>query len=542
MSYLNNLSRIANEFLYSMGRRSYAEYFIKQLPPEDQEEGRYYLTQLTNTKEAANPASYFRVLQDFTGFISKCQTKDVGKEVKKAYLFANPQDTGYFGTRPQGSKIWTFFPNPFGVFAYVAEQYWAVTRCINLVRETVEADGFALKADEGVSEETLIGYYKQLRELDIETLWVEFIAHSMLFNNFFALPHIGKRSRKLKKYEILYPPRLSPKFNNSTYEIEQYEYRIGKIRRYYSVDEVDHAMGASMFGKELGPPSLLSCITEIETALMTMSFNNNMLQKGFLISKLVSLKSEEGGDFNPSKNSDWREEVQMSLDSLHSGTKAGQGPLALTGVDGVYDITDPGAVELNFRESRPELDKRICNSLGIPSEKIGIPRSTTAQYQPSLVENVVNAQYDQTINSFTMKAARFFNKYLLQKHLGIYDAKLVPAGRYGAITLAAAQTVKELSQGGPLTTVNEARTTILGWAPLPPNDPRGNQVIDTSINRDPEAIRAQIAPEAIDPELEVEKDLGKISDGSLYISFGENSGRISKSRPVILRTQYEVQE
>lgn len=537
MGFWRKLSRIPNQFLYKIGKRSYVEYWIKQLPPENQEEGRARLQDLTDTSKVINPVGHFQALQSFNDFVVKCKTKDVGDEIKKTYSFGNlNNNTGYFGTNPQGSKIWNLFANPFAVFAYVAEQYWAVGRCIDLVRETIEADGFALQGAPGLSDEKLQEYYKKLKEVNIEELWVEIPIHEMLFGNFFALPHVGKRSRALKKFEILYPPRLYPIFDSITAEITYYDYTIGRIKRRYTKDEVDHLMRSSLWGKQLGPPPLLSCITEIETALMTIGFNNNVLQKGFLAGKIVSLKPPEGSDFNPSMSSDWEAQVQSSLDAIHSGTRAGQGAVAITGVDGVHDITKPGEVELNFKESRPELDKRICNRLGIPSEKIGIPRSTTAQYQPSLVENVVNAQFDTTINCLTARSARFLNKYVLQEQLGIYDAKLVPAGRYGAITLSAAQTLKELSLAGPITTVNEARVNVLGWAPLPPNDPRGNQVLDMTSNRDPEAVRAQIAPESVDPELEMEKVLGRINeDNCLYISFGVDGGRISKERPAIIR-------
>ena len=220
--------------------------------------------------------------------------------------------------------------------------------------------------------------------------------------------------------------------------------------------------------------------------------------------------------------------MQAQFDYIHSGTKGGQGIAVVSGVDGVHDMNRSGEIEVNFMKSRPELDKRICTRTGIPSEKVGIPRSATAQYQPSLVENVINAQFDKTVNSYTTNSARFFNKYLLQELLGIYDAKLVPAGRYGAITLAAAQTIRELAVAGPITTVNEAREKILGWEPLPPNDPRGNMVLNNAIGVDASSMPAMIAPEQIDPELDVDKIVqGK---SAIYIKFGGlDAGEISKT-------------
>jgi hypothetical protein len=541
MDFLRRFSQVPNEWLRSAGKRSYLEYFVNQLEPSDRPTAKKYFQELYELEVAANPTIYFQKLQEFNGFIQEAATRNSPNKVDKTYMFrGNPT---FFGYRVQGSKIWNYFPNPFGVFSYFAEQYWAVGRCIDLVRETIEADGFALKAGPNVTDEQLNEYYKKLISLDIEKLWVEQPIHMMVFGNFFALPHYGSKSRGLVKYEILYPPRLTPLFNRNTERIDGYEYVMGRLMRRYLTNEVDHEAGPSLFGKALGTPPLLSCVTELETALMTMTFNNNVMQKGGLLGKIVALEppKDSGDAVSAGVNSQWVKEVQAQLDYIYSGTKAAQGVAAISGVKGVHEITKQGEVELNFRESRDGLDKRVCNRLGIPSEKLGIPRSTTAQYQPSLVENVVNAQFDGTVNSYTFKAARFFNEYLLRQHLGIHDAKLVPAGRYGAITLAAAQTIKELAAGGPTTTVNEARVKVLGWEPLPANDPRGNIVLDNSINRDVESVAAMIAPEAVDPYLEAEKAVGSQIDKiqTKYIKFGgEGAGQIFYGTPGKIRKEF----
>lgn len=542
MSFINRILQYPNKLLYNAGKMAYADYFIRQLPSDARPKAKRYFQELTFLdNQTADPHLYFKKLGEFARMVEDCKPRALGPEVSKFYYPGGAPT--FFGPRSQGTKIWSFFPNPFQVFSYFQQNYWAVQRCINLIRETVGADGFALKASEGMSEETLMERYKELSKIDIESIYVEFCVHYALFGNFWALPHYGKRSRKLVKYEIMFPPRLQPVLNPVTETIEKYIYYMGRMKREYDVDDLDHAMMPSTDGKVIGPPLLLACTTEIETALMTMTFNNDVMQKGGLMGKIIAL--EQPSEDNPITNSvsdDWVRQVQNQLQFLYGGTKGANGIMAMAGVKDVHNVNDPGAIELNFRESRDGLDKRICTTLGIPSEKIGIPRSTTAQYQPSLVENVVNAQFDATINWYTAQACKFLNKHLLQEHMGITDVKIVPAGRYGAITLAAAQTVKEMAQAGPITTVNEARTHILGWAPLPPNDPRGNMVLDNTMNRDPEAVRAQIAPEPVDPELEMENSLGKISEG-LYIRFGGvDEGQISKQRPRILRQEFAGQE
>lgn len=541
---MNFISQAVNNVLYKAGRRSYAEFWVKQFPAEYQVEAKQKLQELSTIETAADPAVYFKKLQELGSFADACQTRSKtlqGQKVLGGPATAFQGGTTMFGYKPQGTKIWNFFPNPWGVFAYFGEQYWAVGACLDLLRQEINSDGFMLKASAGVSEEKLRGYYKQLNDLDIDKLWVEHAIHKMLYGNFFALPHYGKRTRRLVRYEILYPPRLAPLFNKSDFTIEGYEYSVGRVNRYYTAKEVQRDSNASLFGRQIGSPILLSCVTEIETAMMTMTFNNNVMQKGNLLGKLVSMKSPEGDQITGGVGNDWVKQVQAQFDYIHSGTKAGQGVAVISGVEDVFDMTKPGEVEINFMKSRVELDKRICTRTGIPSEKIGIPRSATAQYQPSLVENVINAQFDKTVNSYTTDSARFFNKYLLQDLLDIHDAKLVPAGRYGAITLAAAQTIKELAQAGPITTVNEAREKILGWEPLPPNDPRGNMVLNNAIGVDASSIPAMIAPEQVDPELDLDKILpGK---SAIYIKFGGlDAGEISHSPFNKFRRDNELQK
>jgi hypothetical protein len=294
MSFIKKITQMPNEYLHKVGRRSYLEYFVKQLPAEHQGTAKKYFQDLYTLEVAADPTVYFQKLQEFNGFIQDVQ-RHTSKDALNGGSLFRPQGD-FFGYKAAGSKIWNYFPNPFGVFAYFNEQYWAVGRCIDLVRETIESDGFALKAAEGVSSEKLKEYYRKLMSLNIEQLWVEQPIHMMMFGNFFALPHFGKKSKGLTKYEILFPPRLMPVFNRITAEIEEYEYTVGRVIRTYPKSEVDHDAGTTLFGKPLGTPPLLSCTVELETALMTMNFNNNVLQKGGLLGKIVALETPHDTD------------------------------------------------------------------------------------------------------------------------------------------------------------------------------------------------------------------------------------------------------
>jgi hypothetical protein len=97
----------------------------------------------------------------------------------------------------------------------------------------------------------------------------------------------------------------------------------------------------------------------------------------------------------------------------------------------------------------------------------------------------------------------FINERILRDILGITDVRIVASGRYGALTKNAADTIKTLADAGPLITVNEALERILGWDVLPADNPRGNLVLDNTINRELET----------NPHLNFDK--GVTSDGFL---------------------------
>jgi len=512
----HSISKTYNSLLYKTGQRSYLEYFIKSYKPEYQGAIKDFFSELSSTEVVKDPAQFYRRGLEFEQFLETINTKkDVqlpvvqADESSKSYILRGSADM--FGYRPSGTKLWNYFANPFGVFAYISEQYWAIRRAIDLIREAVESDGFYLKSIKGTSETRLAEVYKILKNLKVDELRVELIAHLQNYGNAFILPH-RTRTRGIIKLELLLPNKLLPIFDRSTEEIIAWEYTVGRMKITYDVKDILHLKLPSLSSNKIGSPPLVSAITEIETILHAMNLNNTIFQKGGLIGWLISLENPKDADGIPTaRSSDWVKEVQAQFDFLHAGAKAGHGVLAMNNIKDVHQMMKPGELDANYLEGKDHTAKMVSTLLGVPSEKIGIPRSTTAQYQPSLVENVVNAQFDATINRLTSKIDGFLNQQILVNLLGIQDIKIVPSGRYGALTLAAAQTINFLATTGKIITVNEAREKILGWEPLPPNDPRGNIVLDNSPLKATGEGQTQLpdllAPEQSDPDLnEIESD------------------------------------
>jgi phage portal protein BeeE len=540
MNLPNILSQRWAKHQRGKGQISEAEFFVKSLPYEHQAQGFNLLSELTKMDVVKEPFAYNQKLRQFQSFVSTVY----GRETEKTYNPMNPpmsRTSELFGYKPAGAKIWDYFINPFQVYSYVGTHYPAVRMCVDLCRTAIEEDGFYIKGAPGTTEAELRYMYQLCIELRIEELRVEMAAHLQTFGNVWILPENQQTkfpglAGKLSRLKLLFPSRMLLEMNDRE-EVVNWIYTEGQHRDTYSKDRLLHIMLPGIDTDQVGSPRLTSAITMIETSFHAQSFNNNLFYKGGLIGHILSLRQPEGqSQFNVQQSREWMREVQEQLNYLASGAKAGGGIVALPWIDNAFPITPIGDLDQNWRYGTERCDKTVAGLLGVPSEKIGIPRSVAAQYQPELVENVINAQFDSTINSLTRRNDRALNREVFRKRLGIDRFKICSSGRYGALTLSAAETIKALASAGPLTTVNEARDLILGWAQLPPNDPRGNIVLDISTLRTygekDTVVPALLAPEQMDPELNldsVDKILkAKVADEScLRIKVGgEYDGEI----------------
>lgn len=486
---------------------SEAENFVKSLPADYQATGFRMLQELHRAN--TDPTQFGLKVAEFTSFLKHAYGLPQSVTFDKAFNNV-PMMQGsseLYGFKPAGTKLWQYFPNPFEVYTYVAEHHNAVRQCIDLIRQAIEEDGFYLIASKGTKDVDLQRAYDLLQKFNVEELRVELAIHLQLFGNAWIEPvAIDGRVRNLKRLKLLYPCHLIPVFDRDDAQVKAYVYEEGRKRTVYSKDDLLHLMLPGIDTDQLGSPPLTSAITLIETAFHAANFNNTIFYKGGLIGHILSIANPNANStFSAKETEDWTRSVQEQLQYLHSGAQGGQGLVAMANVDKVHKITDIGALDSNWKEGTMRTDKIVAQLLGIPSEKIGIPRSAAAQYQPELVENVINSQFDSTINRLTRKVDRFINRRIIQDLLHIEGIKLLPSGRYGAMTLAAATTILTLAQAGRILTVNEARERILGWEPLPPDDPRGRLVLDISEARkikEGEAMLPDlIAPERIDPEL-----------------------------------------
>lgn len=101
---MNFISQAVNNVLYKAGRRSYAEFWVKQFPAEYQVQAKQKLQELSTIETAADPAVYFKKLQELGSFADACQTRSKtlqGQKVLGGPATAFQGGTTMFGYKPR---------------------------------------------------------------------------------------------------------------------------------------------------------------------------------------------------------------------------------------------------------------------------------------------------------------------------------------------------------------------------------------------------------------------------------------------------------
>lgn len=446
--------------------------------------------ELTNLSTYKDPEQVFRKSRELVKLIS-----DQVKSERRNKLA--PMRTGGGGSemRLASARIWNHFPNPWGVFAYLAENYWAFQMSLDVFRREIRNDKFLPKYEEGTSKEDVVYFQRMAKRLKIRHNRTEAAIHLKTYGNCWFLPYTNKAGG-LERLELLFPDRMFPLYDDQTDTIIGWEYVRGRKVDRYPVDRLLHLMLPSVKSDQLGSPPAASMVTLMEADMYGDMLNSMVRQRGGVLKAVIGLDAPEGNKLprGSEEDEDYMDRVQSRIDTVFSGARSGQSIAVMENVRGVFPLSNIGEMENNFRESKDQTGKYVAFSIGCPSEKIGIPRAPNIQYVPGFTQNQLNLDFDKECNSLMELVDDFFNEEVFVKRCRITTVRIQASGRFGAATLAAAQTIESLSKSGFKPTHNECRTRLMGWEELPPDDPRANETIDTSLNRDPESTPNQQVP------------------------------------------------
>lgn len=514
--------------LHKFGYIPEKELILRSLPKDKQRKARNIIKRLNSLQSVANIGECYSLTKELAStFKEVSQSKGLSRHSKDAVQLIGSTD--YQGFRPAMARLYNLFANPFGVYAFVARHHWAVKTSLAIIRDEISSDGFSLKAAKGVTKKRLKEVHDIVKDLKLAQLRLNMITHLELYGNCWVKPIKSAKEKYNLKLELLAPPKLLPIIDTTSDQIVGWDYYNGKSSEKFTLKDLYHMYLYSVDNyREIGDVPLGPALIPIEADMAADGYNNQQFQTGGLFGLVFSVEVPQSDDPLSEDSYDVVEEFQDRLDSQYSGMKAANKPLVMNNLKTVHNLGSAKNLDMAYQTLHQETAKTIAFCLGVPSEKIGVSRSQTLQYIPSLVEDSVNSAFDKTLNNLTTLVDTFINEKILKDKLGITDIKLVAGGRFGALTKNAADTIKTLADAGPILTVNDALDKVLGWETLPPDNPRGSYVLDNTVNRDAEAV-----PQAIDPD-KPDMDLVKKVSSNDFLSLAReiSSGTFEKKEVI----------
>lgn len=484
--------------LNKLGYVSERELILRSLQPEKQKRARKICRQLQNFSTLANVGQAYDLTSElgqiFRDSVPELRTKNA--RVKDAVRLIGGDIYGY---RPAMARLYSLFQNnPFGIYSFVARHHWAVRSAMQAIRDEMVNDGFELRGQKGTTKKRLKDVYRQLKAMKVFEMRIDIACHIKLFGNAWVLPHKNLLGGP-GGLELLAPPRLMPIIDPVTDQILGWEYSVGRTSVVYPKEKLYQIYQYTVDNyKEIGDPPLQTAILSIEADLAGESYNNQIFQRGGLMGIIINVKTPDTDPISRDED-DIVDDLQDRIDAQYSGVKAAQSVLVTNNVENVHNINAIGKLDASFPNLRKDCAKVVATVLGVPPEKINVSRSENLQYIPSVVEDSINTGFDKSLNALSSLVDEFLNEKILRDMLGITDVRIVASGRFGALTLNAAKTIEALANAGPILTVNWALDRVLGWEALPSDNPRGNWVLDNSVNRDPDAPPLMSDPEEEDP-------------------------------------------
>lgn len=465
----------------------------------------------------------------------------------KNILVADYTDYGMMDNRtPAATSFYDVFYNPFEIYSYLYKNHPVVFSAVTIIREEMANDGYILKHMKGTPKKRLRSVYDLLKKQRIEKLRLDIATHLKLYGNAFLVQTKDRYNKDLGQFkretlELLNPQKIKPVIDYSTGEITAWKYRRGKTWEDYPLDKMFHLwLFNADAEKQLGDPPLQSALLDCEIDLGIKTYTRQILEKGFLGSVVFGVDPPGDPDSWDYDVKRYVKDVSDTLTSQLTGANAGGSPLVVAGLKTQNNISPIGSQDGPFPELSKSNARIICMCLGVPSEKLGFNRSENLQYVAQFTEYTVNASFDKSIYCLVGTVDDFINDAYFKKIHGIDDVIIQAGGRFGSLTVTAAQVIQILATAGPIITVNDALEIILGWEPLPPENPRGRWVLDNTKGRMEGGKTNEVPryPGLVNPEQEdleltsSNRQLKSVSWDSFWTTVGEIADSHSEKKTV----------
>lgn len=445
----------------NMGYIKEDEYLYKSLPPnskksiEDRVKKLQDIEFLSNVEAASKEISALkREYDDALKFLP-----GVNREAVSGYSAA-------------GSVLRRMYPNPFALFAFIGENHWAAVKARRHNRIEFERDKYIFVTDPRVGKKEVKRVQQGLQDLGFPAARSDYFDHIKTFSNFWVLRDKNALGG-VTDLNLLLPERLLPIYNFD--DIVGWEYTWNNKRIRLSLDQVDHVKTYSLRSPTLGSPILSPAVVDIEADLHASVYNNTLWQKGGLIKAIVALDPLEGDSINVNSFLSFAQTLQEIFSRQHSGVRGAGQLLFSPNVKGVHNIMNPRDLEGANKETSEKTAIKVCELLGCPPEVLGISRSSQYVNKASIMD-FASMSIDNDNYYCASLVDSFINEVIIKEIMGVEGIQIQQSGEFGAVAAMAADFAFKISQSGAdIVTVNEFRTKVLHWEPLPGSE--GEQFI-----------------------------------------------------------------
>lgn len=476
-----------NEAVEALQSYRLDDQVLSLLEPQDASYVQSALSHIRSSDTLSDPLQASKDLQGLESYVGEALKRTSRDNRLKAINIVNGMDA--VGYDPAGSLLKRLYPNPFAVFAFVGDNYWAAVKSRREVRVETEIDGFDFYTLSATTRRKIKLAYKVLEELNLIKLRTELIDHLNLFGNAWLKP---KRNilGGILEYEVLLPERMLPLWDRNNDKIIGWQYLVNQQRVIYGVDELVHLKTYSCRSQQLGAPGLGSVIVDIEAAMFASLFNNTVFQKGGMVGNIISLKGMEGNSLiNENNYSLLADAVQARFQKQHGGVQGAGQTIISPFVDKVFKLMNVGEMDGTHQNMTAATDRKVALLLGCAPERIGIP--ITSQYQDKgLTSDRVTEAFDNNAYYLASIVDDFLTE-VVRASTGAHDIIIRPGSAHKANALAAAQYGDLMAKFGGMT-YDEYRIDVLKREPW--GGELGNRIMSTMTLKEGDTRVIETAP------------------------------------------------
>lgn len=387
------------------------------------------------------------------------------------------------GYAPAGSILRRLYPNEFTLHSFLCEAYWASVKSRRELWVEGHRDGYSLIASSSVPKKTIKLINNVLVDLKVPYYRNKLRDILLVMGNVVMDNEVNNKGGLLELKPLLME-RVKPRYNDRA-ELLGWEYNEGAGSGwFYPYNPKNHITTYNMRNNVVGAPACNSIIVDQEAALQAAIYNNNLMQRGGLLSVLIRLRDPKNAGFiNDKVTLNLAEEFTKWLNRSFGGIKGGGGMAFVPMVEGVDVLNKISEMDNAWQGSDNTTARKTALLYGIYPERIGIPSPNNSQYKNSnLVSDTISLSFDNNNFYFQSLVDEYLTRTIIKEGLGVDNVSIEATGSFSAISMLGANFAAQIAQGGAdIMDVNTFRVDVLHIDPLP--GPEGDKYLGEFFRR-----------------------------------------------------------